>query len=177
MKYIFDFDDTLFHTTRSLRERIYDIYAEKGITRLQIDKYLDNNRHRPFSLKKLLLHFSLTPDVYERMMTQIEEFINADVLDLVRRAGRENCFIVTMGDEEFQRDKIRRAGIEKYFQEIIVVWGTKKTAVESICEKFKDENVVFIDDKAKHLEDLDMKKYPNLKTILYTGQDVEPLLL
>ena len=38
-----------------------------------------------------------------------------------------------------------------------------------------NEEVIFVDDKAKHFEDLDFKKYPNLKTVLYDDKGFEKL--
>ena len=84
--------------------------------------------------------------------------------------------MVSYGEEEFQTTKIERSGIAPLFSEIIIVGGSKKEAVEKICEKYKNEEVIFIDDKAKHFEDLDFKKYPNLKTVLYSGQNLEDIV-
>ena len=97
-------------------------------------------------------------------------------MNIIKKLGKENCYIVTLGNEEFQRDKIKRAGIESLFFKIVVVWGSKKEAVEKICAKHINEKVIFIDDKAKYFEDLDFKKYPNLKTILYNERGFEKVL-
>ena len=40
-----------------------------------------------------------------------------------------------------------------------------------ICEQFKDDNVVFVDDKEKRFADLDFVKYPNLRKVLYIGNE------
>ena len=82
---------------------------------------------------------------------------------------------MTHGYEEWQRDKIKRVCIEPFFSEIVVVQGTKNEAVEKICAKHKDEEVVFIDDKAKHFENLDFKKCSNLKTILFDDEGLGKL--
>ena len=59
------------------------------------------------------------------------------------------------------------------FSEIIVVPDSKKNVVERIAAVHKNEEVVFIDDKISHFEDLDFEKYPNLKTILYDEKGLE----
>ena len=173
MKYIFDFDNVIFHTSRSLKERIFDIYDRHGISRARVADYIEREIQNGFSLKKFLEHFGLRKELYEEIMKGSEDFVNHQILNIVKKAGRENCYIVTMGDEEFQKDKIVRAGINKFFNKIIVVLGSKKEAVEKICEANMDEKIVFIDDKESHFKDLDFKKYPNLKTILYTGQKLD----
>ena len=53
------------------------------------------------------------------------------------------------------------------------MWREKE--MELVEELNLQDKVIFIDDKAKHFEKLDFKKYPNLKTILYTGQDLSNL--
>ncbi len=173
MKYIFDFDDVLFHTTKSLKERIYETYEKSGVSREQIKEYVAKEDPNGFSLKKLLSYFSLPKELYDEIMDGSKDFVNEELLEIIKKIGKENCYIVTCGDEEFQKDKIKKAGLDIFFREIIVVLGSKKEAVEKICEKHKDETVLFIDDKASHFGDLDFKKYPNLKTILYTGQNLE----
>ena len=84
--------------------------------------------------------------------------------------------MITHGEKEYQLDKIKKTGITPLFSEIIVIQGSKKEAVERVCAKHKGEEVIFIDDRADRFADLDFKKFPNLKTILYTGQNLEPYL-
>src|SRR3989344_5732391 len=76
-------------------------------------------------------------------------------------------YILTHGGEEFQLDKIKRTGIIPLFSYIIVVFEKKTKTIEKICTKYKDEKIFFIDDKQKHFDELNMKKCPHLKTILY----------
>src|SRR3989344_5835061 len=72
--------------------------------------------------------------------------------------------------------KSKSTGLESFFSDIIIVAGSKKEAVEKICAKYKDEKVIFIDEKAKYFEDLDFVKYPNLKTVLYDEKGLEKLI-
>ncbi len=176
MKYIFDFDDVLFHTSRDLKERVYDIYQKHGVSQERVEEYIERTRKDGFSLKNLLRHFYLKDDLYNEIMKENKSFVNEDVLKIIRKINPDDCYILTMGDEEFQKDKIHTAGIEDLFSEIIVVLNSKKETIEKICEQFKNESVVFIDDKESHFRNLDFKKHPNLKTILYTGQDLNYLL-
>lgn len=176
MKYIFDFDDTLFHTTRSLRERIYDIYEKMGVSTEQIRAYVEKEKRNGFSLKKMLRHFSLHDDLHGEIMKENPAFVNKEILEFLKTLPNQDCFIVTCGDDEFQREKIKSAGLEPYFSEIIVVLGSKKEAVENICKRFPNEPVVFIDDRQHYFDDLDLKKYSNLKTVLYKGQNAQKLL-
>ncbi|MFA6256903.1 MAG: HAD hydrolase-like protein [Candidatus Paceibacterota bacterium] len=174
MKYIFDFDDVLFHTKSNLKERVFEVYKRHGVSPEQIKEFdAIEGPVRGFSLKRLLAHFSLPLELYHEIMHNNHEYVNLEMLKLAQAAGRENCFIVTYGDEEFQRAKIETAGLENFFREIFVVLDDKKKAVEQICEQFKDEPVIYIDDRERYFNNLDFKQYPNLKTILYTGQTKE----
>ena len=174
MKYIFDFDHVLFNTSK-LKERIFLVLGEIGIERSAINEYIEKERWNQFSLKKLLKHFSVEENLYGQIMKNNKNFINAEVLDTVKKIGKENCHIVSYGDEEFQLDKIHSSSIAPLFSEIIVVSSEKKEIIEKLCAKHKDEQVFFIDDQIKHFDELDLDKCPNLKTILYTGQKLDDI--
>ncbi|MFA6076719.1 MAG: HAD hydrolase-like protein [Candidatus Paceibacterota bacterium] len=176
MKFIFDFDDVLFHSTPRFKEHLRSSLEKAGISRVAVEEYVENLQGKGFSLKELLNKFSVNLNWYEKILKNSEEFINQDLLKIIKKLGRENCYIVSFGDREFQSDKIKRARIETLFSKITVVSDSKKEAIEKICAKHKDEQVIFVDDKAKHFANLDFKKYPNLKTILFDEQGLEKLL-
>jgi FMN phosphatase YigB (HAD superfamily) len=115
-------------------------------------------------------------ELYEEIMREIKNFVNQDLLNLIKSIEKENCYIVTHGKEEYQLEKIARTGIAHLFCKIITVQDSKKQSIENICAKNKREKVIFIDDKEKRFEDLDFEKFTNLKTILYTGQDIKTLI-
>ncbi len=179
MKYIFDFDDVLFFTSKKFIEYEYSVLAKAGISPLDIQKYYQEikTNNKTFSFKDMFEYLSIPQKFYLEIMSSCKNFVNEDLIYLVKKIGKENCFIVTYGDEDFQKEKIKYSDIEDVFSEITVVQGSKKEAIEKICLKYKDEEVLFIDDKQEHFDNLDMKKYPNLKTILYTGQDLKYALL
>lgn len=180
MKYIFDFDDVLFHTTKHRKEHMFPLLEKAGISSNSINEYYQKTRLEGFSLKDTISYFlphkkSDHEKLYSAIMDEGKNFINKDLFEVVKKLGKENCFLITHGGDEFQKDKMNRAGATSLFSEIIILVGSKKEAVERICEKYKEEEVIFIDDKPQYFEDLDFKKYPNLKTILYTGQDLSYL--
>ena len=176
MRFIFDFDDVLFHNTKQLKEYMYACLEKAGISRNIAEKYYKTVRKNQFWLKDFLYHFSIEENMYEKILNKSKNFINKELITLVKKIGKENCYIITHGNEEYQRDKIRITGIEPLVSEIIVISDSKKEAVEKICAKYKDEEIIFIDDKAHHFEDLDFKKYPNLKTILYDEEGLGKIL-
>lgn len=184
MKYIFDFDDVLFYNSEKLKKRMYTCLDKAGISYETAEAYYKKIRGGEFSLKDFiseLIELENKKDInavelHEEIMRECPNFINTELVNLVQKLGKENCYIVTYGEYEHNTNKVERSGLAPLFSEIIVVSGSKKEAVEKICAKHKDEKVIFIDDKIHHFEDLDFEKYPNLKTILYVGQNADELM-
>jgi FMN phosphatase YigB (HAD superfamily) len=176
MKFIFDFDDVLFYNTKQFKEHMYACLEKAGVARVSAQEYYKRVRVSGFWLKDMLAHFSINEDWYEKILERSENFLNKDLVNIIKKLGKENCYIVTHGGDEWQRDKIKKVDIPHLFSEIIVIQGSKKEAVEKICAKHINEKVIFVDDKIKHFENLDFKKYPNLQTILYDEQGMEKLI-
>jgi len=172
MKFIFDFDDTLFDSKR-FKERIYACLEKASISRSTAETHYRAVRltQEPFSLKKFLTDLLPSPSevevVYLDIMRVCQSFINQELLAVIRRLGRDNCYIVTQGDEEFQNDKIEKSAISMLFAERHIVTGPKRELVSQICARYKDEDVVFVDNKVDALNDIDREKCQNLKTILW----------
>lgn len=181
MKYIFDFDDVLFDNTKQFKEHMYLCLEKVGIPRNIAETYYEEVRENGFSIKNfvsvLLSRGKITEiegmELCKKIMAENKNFANTKLIEKIKNLGKENCFIVTHGLNDYQLDKINSIDILPLFNEIITVQGSKKEAVEAICAKYKNEEVLFIDDKTKHFESLDFDKYPNLKTILYTGQKLD----
>lgn len=181
MKFIFDFDDVLFFTTRHRKEHMFVLLEKVGIPLAEIEEYYKKARLEGLLLKNMLAHFLASKRInqkklYEEIMAENKNFINVALLETIKKLGKDNCFLITHGGTEFQKDKIKRTGVAPLFSKIIIIQGSKKEAVEKICAKHKDEKVIFIDDKVTCFEDLDFKKYPNLKTILYDEHGLEKLI-
>ena len=180
MKFIFDFDDVLFHTTRHRKEHMFILLQKAGISEDRINEYYQKARITGFSLRKMLAHFfrakkSRQEKLYEDIMSEYENFANKELMEFIKKLGQENCFLVTHGGTEFQSDKIKRVAASKLFTEMFILIGSKKEIIENICKKFQNEKVIFIDDKAKYFEDLDFVKYPKLKTVLYDANGLKKL--
>lgn len=169
MKYIFDFDDVLFFTTRHRKEVVFPALEKAGVPMAKLKEYYKIEREKGFSLKKAIGHFFTNPpkNLYEEIMARSGDFVNQDLLEIIRKIGKENCYLITFGESEFQKEKIKRAGVESLFSQIVALLESKKEAIEEITARHRGEEVFFIDDKAYHFQNLDLEKYPNLKTILF----------
>lgn len=71
--------------------------------------------------------------------------------------------IFSEGESSFQRDKLKKTGIGKYFQnQDIYIFSKKEGELGSIFEKYKDMTVFLVDDKLN---------------VLYNAKKMNPLLL
>lgn len=176
MKYIFDFDDTLFDTKR-FKEHIFASFEKMGLKKEDVESIYKQSRDTrgPFNLKDFISAV-LPPDqaeerqvrdLYEEIMSACPKFIKPGILEAMRRIGRENCYIVTNGDKEFQLDKIERTELPGLCRDVYITPGSKKAYIEEICGRHKDEEVVFIDDKREFFDDLDKEKTSNLTKVLF----------
>jgi len=186
-KYIFDFDDVLFNNTAQFKEHMFKLIAEAGVPEGEARAYYAKPeiRGKEFSLRKFIkdlfsfydLHDSETSidELYLRIMEESRKFLNTELVEMVKRIGVENCYIVTNGETEFQQDKMKYSGIWDLFGEdkIKIVPRSKREAVIKICTEHSTENVVFVDDKIDFFRDLG--EISNLKTILYGENGLEKL--
>ncbi len=184
MKYIFDFDDVLFNDTTQFKKHMYSSLSKIGISEEVAIEYYKKVRTKGFSLRNylsvLFYHCKIkkirAEKLHEQIMEDSKKFGNKKLVKLIKKLGKSNCYLVTFGDKDHQLGKIKAINVATLFSKIFIVKRSKKFIVEKICTKHKNEKVIFIDDKNEHFENLDYAKYPNLKTILYTGQTIENLL-
>lgn len=183
IKLIFDFDDVLFDNTKQFKTRMYSCLEKNGVSRDIAEKYYKESR-KQFSFKDyisyLLTISKITKissnDIYNEVMDKCEEFINKDLLEIINKIGKHNCYIVSQGEKEFQLDKIQHSNINHLFSEINVVSESKKEMIERICSENQNSSIIFIDDKIEHFKDIDMGKCKNLKTILFDENGLQKLI-
>ncbi len=187
MKLILDFDDVLFNA-KELKEILFASLVSHGIHNAREFYAMARKSGEPFSLRRFLynvteykgandIHRGVDVDaLYNEIMSACSHLGNQELIALVKDSGKDNCYIVTNGDDDFQRDKIRRLGISALVKEIHVVSGSKKEKIEEICRVFEDEDVIFVDDKNKFFTELDMEACPNLKTVIYNENGLDNLI-
>tara|TARA_B100000508_G_scaffold70522_2_gene55021 strand:- start:295 stop:816 length:522 start_codon:yes stop_codon:yes gene_type:complete len=126
MKYILDFDRTLFDV-----EGLYLALEEK------------EQRHLAGTTESLLL---LDP----------ADFLFPDVIDFLKKHKKEDLFILSSSQgitadwtEDYQAEKIERTGLSEYVAEVIVMKGGKGEFVRDLVADFPEDNFAFIDDQAE----------------------------
>lgn len=178
-KYIFDFDDVLFFNTEKFKKHMYKCFEEIGVPYDVVKKYYAIEKEKGWVLQNLVASvlkgenlISINKEeLSEKIMRECKNFINNKLIDEIKQLDVKDCYIVTDGVKEYQLEKINRTNLNFFFTQIFTVQDTKKRPVESICDQFRDDRIVFIDDKEKRFADLDFKKYPNLRTVLYIGPE------
>lgn len=179
IKYIFDFDDVLFFNTEKFKKHMYKCFEEIGVQYDTVKKYYAIEKEKGWVLHNLVASVlkgeNLTSlskeELSEKIMGECKNFTNNELIDQIQKLDVKDCYMVTHGVKEYQLEKVKRTSLEPLFAQIFTVLDTKKGPVEMICEQFKDSEIVFVDDKEKRFADLDFKKYPNLRTVLYTGPE------
>jgi FMN phosphatase YigB (HAD superfamily) len=178
-KYIFDFDDVLFFNTEKFKKHMYQCFEEVGASYDTVKKYYKIEKEKGWVLHNLVeavlsgenINTVSKEDLSEKIMKECKNFVNTDLVDKVKKLNKEDCYMVTHGIKEYQLEKVNRTEVGPLFTEIFTVLDTKKGPVEMICERFKDHEVIFVDDKEKRFADLDFDKYPNLRKVLYIGPE------
>jgi len=163
MKLIFDFDDTLFKNTPEFKEHLFSVLEKFDVPKKEALAYYQTVRAKEFSLKNFLEKLLGNTSPYEEIMKICPNLLNEELLAKAKEAGVENCYLVTNGDQEFQKAKIEATGIAPLFKEIRITPGNKKEIIEKICLENPEEEILFYEDKEKFFKDLDLKKCKNLK--------------
>lgn len=178
-KYIFDFDDVLFLNTEKFKKHMYKCFEEIGVSHDTVKKYYAVEIEKGWTLPNLVasviegekINSINKEELTEKIMGECKNFVNNELIDRIKKLEVKDCYVVTHGVKEYQLEKVNRTGLGPLFAQIFTVLDTKKGPVEMICEQFKDAEIVFVDDKEKRFTDLDFEKYPNLRTVLYTGPE------
>lgn len=174
MKLILDFDDTLFDSAK-LKENFFATLGKHGVLRAREQYHYERKDDRPFSLRlfvrRLCQEAGITritsDEMYDEIVSISSALLNPALVEIMGDVGKENCILVTNGEDGFQGDKIRLSGARELVREYVIVPTTKKQVIEWVCGKFPKEDILFVDDKQKFFDDLNMEKCNNLKTILY----------
>jgi FMN phosphatase YigB (HAD superfamily) len=178
-KYIFDFDDVLFFNTEKFKKHMYKCFEDVGVSYDTVKKYYKLEKEKGWVLRNLVTSILMGENIYfinadeltEKIMKECENFVNSELINRIIELEVGDCYMVTHGVTEYQLEKINRTNLKPLFNQIFVVQDTKKGPVEMICEQFKNEYVVFVDDKEKRFADLNFEKYPNLRKVLYVGPE------
>lgn len=192
MKIFLDFDDTLFDTTRTpgkFWEDLVVIIEGGGWKREEIEETAESFSGSAFD-RGMLYHYRSHMELLEKkyphgklnktllriqgFMENLEGYLFLDAVPFFNQMRREDVFIITYGDEDFQKAKIIGSGIDRLVTDILVTQGESKIAMilRYVEEKKipKNEKIVFIDDKAKYFDDVNKSQYIVKKILIDRGR-------
>lgn len=189
MKLILDFDDVIFNA-RGLKDVMFRVLREHGVE--NGEELYTRERSKPdniFMPKEFLRNAcsglgAEDDDVmtevnidalYDEILSECPKLINQELVAMVTSVGKEDCYIISNGSQEFQMDKIIRSGLHALVENITIVPGSKKQEIEKICKRSPNEEIIFADDKSIFFDDLDREACKNIKTVMYNENGVENL--
>ena len=168
MNYYLDFDYTLFDTYL-FREELYKILEINGIDRTELPLTVEvrEDGQKLLNIKQQFERLSKEKNIplekfiepLERIYKRGYEYLYSDTIEFLEylKSKGHKIHILTWGEKEYQKEKIKRAKIEKYFDKIIIA-ETLKYELEDIDYP----NGIFIDDSVRDLEGLYEKKAKQL---------------
>lgn len=186
MKIIFDFDDVIFDSN-AFKQRIFSGLVSSGIPSDVIkDLYIGHRAtFSPAVLYReavekngLKISEKSINNAVNNLVQNIDSYIDHRIISLIDSFGKENCFIVTAGDKDFQKMKVSASLSDVVFDEHCFFVEKKKSEVlKSICEKYKDEPVIFVDDKSRYMDEANSLNIQNLHPVLYRHDGFDVLSL
>lgn len=176
---IIDFDDTLFDTVY-LKADWAKLLGRYGIDNQLFQQtyrkaYQDEAGKASFSFEKHLsiLEKTILDSDKVKIQKDKKEFIKrlgrylkkgaVDFLSTLR-AGGFHLILLSLGAKDYQKLKIKRAGIGKYFDKIITVDESKAKVLKKILGQ-KSESAILINDKIKESREI-AASFPKLRIIL-----------
>ncbi len=154
MKIYIDFDGTLFNTDK-YTEDFMNIFNEYDISKLLLDEAKEFlfSDHRLFNINIVVDYFISKYNVDSNLRNNINDLFNTsyvysevfDCLNQLKGMGYE-LYLLTYGDEIFQKTKIKASNISKYFKKIIITEKDKsKLDIDYKNSIFIDNNPVEIE--------------------------------
>jgi FMN phosphatase YigB (HAD superfamily) len=178
VKIFIDFDDVIFNTKR-FRADFQNIFSQFGVTE---DVFTDNYYNYPPNkksfpartyilekhLEKINQVVSLAQPIIKRsievFLRDTRKYVFSDAESFLKNFYPSELFLISHGQQDFQRKKIKNAQLEKYFSAIKISSGQKSQDICPWVKKGK-ERKFFLDDRVHYLEEV-KKCLPEIITIL-----------
>lgn len=158
MKIYIDFDGTLFDSTKHYQEYI-NIFKKHNI---DIESYFNKEYKKEKNFdslsKKIIKEYNLNPSIYDELdKIYSKKLIFKDAITfLEKNHNKYDLILLTLGNIEYQKKKINKTNIGKYFKDIIITNKDKsKLDIDYTNGIFIDNNPLelkrFYNSKAKYL--------------------------
>lgn len=160
MDYYLDFDYTLFDTYK-FRQSLYEILEKNGLDKTYLELTLESKSEKPklLNIRNLFKKISEIKKIpeenligpLEELYSKGDRFIYDDTIEFLNylKIKKHKLHILTWGEKEYQKEKLKASKIYDYFDEIII---TEKLKYE--LDSIEYSNGIFIDDSIRDLEGL-----------------------
>lgn len=178
---IFDFDDTLFDSTK-LKKDIFNVLKDFNIKEEHIQEtyisarcdYTFENHieiiskyHKDIDTKEILTNLN---------KVDFSKYILPDVENILEELNKKHTLIlVTFGEKNFQTNKLQKSGIAKYF-ESKHIHITQNNKIDVIKNLTITDEVYFINDKITENESI-QKEFPHFKYFLVSKENPVPKII
>lgn len=171
MKIFIDFDDVLFNT-KDFKEDLLAVFVKNGITKEQFkDSYWGKTYNLEKQIESIKKEYDVDSEKLEKdinsFLKDLKKYVFQDAHDFVEFVGKDYLFLASYGHKNFQYQKVKNAGLEDSFNQIVVTHNKKSEIIQNIIkeENLKDETLYFLDDRIRYIEEV-RDVLPEIKTIL-----------
>lgn len=157
MNFYLDFDYTLFNTY-AFRNELYNILEQNGLDKSYLALTLEDREQKLINVREVFKELSeinnLNIDNFIKPLDELykksDRFVYDDVIDFLKylRMKKHKIYLLTWGEREYQREKLKASKLEEYFDETIFTEKLKYTL------DINYKNGIFIDDSIRDLEGL-----------------------
>ena len=154
MKIYIDFDGTLFDSSQYY-SNYTNIFKKHNININEIlNKTYEKDKNFDTISKKLIKEYNLNQNIYEELNTMYKKnYIFKDVIPFLEKYSQKyELILLTLGNINYQKKKIKNSKISKYFKDIIITDKDKSNL------NIDYKNGIFIDNNP-----LELKKFYNSK--------------
>jgi len=164
-KLFVDFDGTMFDTAL-FKEAMFQVFLKTGFSRSELlTAYQAECLNYQFSISGFInrlknirnFNLSLTQARIEKLYFEVPRYIYDDVERFLQSIDRSKygLILLTLGNPHFQRTKVKKSKLEKYFDQIFYTKVQKWEYLDDIVKK--DERFIMIDDRSDMIHQISVK--------------------
>ncbi len=168
MKIFVDFDGVIFDSIK-FRKSLKKVFVKSGVSIFNYDSTFNifssttTKKNTAYSPKKHINKLEKIEKINRKKIERnlknfygdLKKFVFPDAIHFLGKFNPDELFILSFGNRNFQRGKIKNSGVDKFFGKIIISVENKmdiifKTAKEKNFKK--NEKIFFIDDCPDNLK-------------------------
>ena len=174
MKIIFDFDHTLFSTTKfslALKKSFEKSGIEESLFEETFGKSKEKNGHYKPD-KQIELIIKKSPEIkknilkkeFKKVLNNASKFLYPDTEQFLKKwQKRADLILLSYGENKFQKEKIKKSKITSYFKKILIAQDINKISnLKTILRN--NQKAVFVEDNPQALMEA-KKTFPDLTTV------------